>query len=165
MAHNPLITTNLIDSCAFDPKPDVEAAASNEIFALAEAGRFHLAIPYSTLREIDHPNTPAAVKRMAANHQYTIPVALTPDETRILSAILRILVGNGRPESMQRDSENVFEAQKYGGHFITNDGRVLARANQICALCGLSIVKPTEFLVTVRKAMGDEGDPRKAGRG
>ena len=102
---------------------------------------------------------------MAANHQYTISVALTPDETRILSAILRILAGNGRPESMQRDSENVFEAQKYGGHFITNDGRVLARADQIYALCGLSIVKPTEFLVTVRKAMGDEGGPRKAGRG
>jgi hypothetical protein len=165
LAHDPLITNNLIDSCAFDPKPEVEATASNEIFALAEAGHFQLAIPYSTLREIDHPNTPAAVKRMAANHQYTISVALTPDETRILSAILRILAGNGKPESMQRDSENVFEAQKYGGHFITNDGRVLARADQIYALCGLSIVKPTEFLVTVRKAMGDEGGPRKAGRG
>ena len=164
MPHNPLITNNLIDSCAFDPAPEAEAEAANEIFALAEAGHFQLAIPHSTLREIEHPNTPAAVKRMAANHQYTIPVAQSPDETRIQSEILRILAGNGRPEPMQRDTENVFEAQKYGGHFITNDRRVLARADQIYALCGLSLVKPTAFLAIVRKAMGDASCPHARGR-
>ena len=58
---------------------------------------------------------------------------------------------------MQRNAQNVFEAQKYGGHFMTNDRRVVARADQIYALCGLSPVKPTAFLAIVRKAMGDAG--------
>lgn len=155
MTHDPLITNNLIDSCAFDPEPEAEAIAANEIFLLAEAGNFQLAIPYSTLREIDHPNTPAAVKSMAANQQFTIPVELTPDEARIQTEILRILTGNGKPESMRRDSENVFEAQKYGGHFITTDKRVLARATQLFVLCGLSIVKPTDFLATIKQRLAE----------
>lgn len=155
MAHDPLITNNLIDSCAFDPEPEAEAVAANEIFLLAEAGHFQLAIPYSTLSEIDHPKTPAAVKRMAANQQFTIPVGLTPVEVRTQAEILRILTGNGKPESMRRDSENVFEAQKYGGHFITNDIRVLARATPIVLMCGLSIVKPTEFLATVTRRLAE----------
>lgn len=91
---------------------------------------------------------------MAAQHLYTLPVALNSEELAFRARLLSILAGSGNPEPMRRDADNVFEAKKYGGHFITNDARVLARATQIYELCGLSIVKPTVFLALVKRRLG-----------
>jgi hypothetical protein len=155
MPVDPLITNNHIDSCAFDPKYAPEDSASAELFKLAEAGLFQLNIAHSTQKEIQHPNTPAWVKRKAADRIYTLPVGLTTDELALRAAIQRTLAGNGKPENVRQDAEHVFEAQKYGGHFITTDNGILGRAGELKKLCGICIVRPTEFLATVKRRLAE----------
>jgi hypothetical protein len=150
MAANGLYTNSMIDSCAFDTKFEPEASASSEILALADDGKFQLIIAHSTQKEIDHRNTPAEVKKRATERIFSWPVSLTKDEQRIRSEIHRILTGNGKPENVREDSEHVFEAQKYGGHFITTDGRILDRANDLEALCGICVLKPSAFLAKAK---------------
>jgi hypothetical protein len=149
VGHDPLITNNHIDSCAFDPKYEPEATASAEILRLADAGHFQLNVAHSTQKEIDHPNTPDSVKRRAAERIYTLEVELTQDEYRLRADIQSILAGNGQLENVAQDAKHVFEAQKYGGYFITTDRRILDRAEQLKKLCGISILKPSAFLDVV----------------
>lgn len=153
MGANPLYTNSMIDSCAFDPKFEPEASASSEILALADHGKFQLMVAHSTQKEIDHRNTPAEVKKRATERAFSKPVDLTDDEQRIRSEIHRILTGNGKPENVREDSEHVFEAQKYGGHFITTDRRILDRASELEALCGICVLKPSEFLAKAKSLL------------
>ncbi len=62
---NPLITNVFLDSCAFDPKYHPEDEASMELYKLYDQGELVLHIAHSTQKEIEHPNTPAWVKRAA----------------------------------------------------------------------------------------------------
>jgi hypothetical protein len=97
---NPLITNCFIDSCAFDPKYKPEDEASGEIFRLYKEGELLIQIAHSTQKEIQHPNTPAWVKREALNLIYTLPVSLIESEVRKLSEIENILAGNGKIENI-----------------------------------------------------------------
>jgi hypothetical protein len=109
---NPLITNNFIDSCAFDPKYEPEDKASLELFKLCEEGEIIILIAHSTQKEIEHPNTPAWVKREALNLIYTKQTCLTDSEVRKLREIETILAGNGNVENILRDARHVFEAQR-----------------------------------------------------
>ena len=40
----------------------------------------------------------------------------------------------------------MFEAQKYGGYFVTTDKRILSRAGELKKRCGISILVPSDFL-------------------
>ena len=151
MPVNPLITNCFIDSCAFDPKYKPEDEASAEIFRLYKEGELLIQIAHSTQKEIQHPNTPAWVKREALNLIYTLPVSLIESEARILRGIVTILAGNGKVENIQQDARHVFEAQKYGSYFITTDSRILDRASRLRSSCNVSIVKPSEFLSIVKQ--------------
>jgi hypothetical protein len=148
MPPNPKIRNIFLDSCAFDPKYSPEDQASREIFQYHESGQLKaLLIAHSTLKEIDHPNTPDWVKREAPNLNYTIQTKLTPNEFDKKSEILRILSGNGRPDKMAADANHLFEASKYGGgYFITTDRRILNKRNELRKVCSAIIVKPSEFL-------------------
>jgi hypothetical protein len=90
------------------------------------------------------------VKRKARGLVYTTTVPLTPDEGRRLSKIHAILTGNGKPENVADDARHIFEAQKYGSYFVTTDGRLLKRADEIWAACGVQILRPSEFLALVQ---------------
>ena len=118
MPINPLDSNNFIDSCAFDPKYKPEDEASAEIFGLYKVGKLLIQIAHSTQKEIEHPNTPAWVKREASNLIYTISVSLTDGENRQLREIETILAGNGKVENILQDARHIFEAQKYGSYFF-----------------------------------------------
>ncbi|MDD5007972.1 MAG: HlyU family transcriptional regulator [Syntrophorhabdaceae bacterium] len=148
---NPLITNCLIDSCTFDPKYKPEDEASAEIFRLYKEGELLIQIAHSTQKEIQHPNTPAWVKREALNLIYTLPVSLIESEVRKLREIETILAGNGKIENILQDARHVFEAQKYGSYFITTDSRILDRASRLRSACNITIVKPSEFLSIVKQ--------------
>jgi hypothetical protein len=139
---NPFLTNNFIDSCAFDPKYAPEDAASAEIFRLHREHALGLEIAHSTLKEVEHPNTPAWVKQAARRLVYTIPKAPTPNEVRYLHQIQTILTGNGKPEKMAQDALHIFEAQKYGSYFITTDDRILKKTDQLLREVSVAILKP-----------------------
>lgn len=149
MPINPWITNNFIDSCAFDPKYDPEDKAANEIFQLHKEKELDVLIAHSTQKEIEHPNTPAWVKREAQNLIYTINVKLTSDEINKLREIESILAGNGKIENIRQDARHIFEAQKYGSYFITTDTRILKKADDIYRVCLVVILKPSKFLSLV----------------
>ena len=137
-----------LDSCAFDPKHEPEASASTEIFTASESGRIGpLTIAHSTLKEVDHPNTPDWVKREGQAMIRSLEVSLTPPERKQQEQILNILAGNGGRDKMRQDATHVFEASKYGSaYFITADDRILKKRNELASICSAVIVRPTEFL-------------------
>lgn len=148
---NPFSTNNFIDSCAFDPKYAPEDAASTEIFRLHREHNLGLEIAHSTLKEAEHPNTPAWVRTEAQELVYTIPTTLTPNEVNYLHRIQTILTGNGKAEKMLQDAMHVFEAQKYGSYFITTDSRILKKADELRREVFVVILKPSEFLTLARE--------------
>jgi hypothetical protein len=161
MAVNPLIVNNFIDTCAFDPKYEPETTASLEIlklsdYMLSKDGRCLVLIAHSTQDEIDHPNTPAWVKKRAEWLLYTIEVPLSPDEKTLLGNIEMILAGRGRVDSIKQDARHVFEAQKYGGYFITTDNRVLSRAEVLHDRYHVIVLKPSKFLALVQEYKAGE---------
>lgn len=143
---NPKITTIFIDSCAFDPKYSPEDQASLCLFELSEKGELILNIAHSTQKEVEHPNTPGWVKREANKLIYTIETSLTPDEQNRKTKILKILAGKGKPEKIIKDSEHVFEADKYGSYFVTTDDRILKKREELKDVVSVHILKPNELL-------------------
>lgn len=158
MPANPLTSNNFIDSCAFDPKYEPEDEASNEIFRFYKAGKLLIQIAHSTQKEMEHPNTPVWVKTEATHLIYTIPVQLTEGEVRKLREIETILAGNGKVENILQDAMHVFEAQKYGSYFVTTDARILNRASELRSICGLTILKPNDFLSIVIQYVERQSD-------
>lgn len=143
---DPKITNIFLDSCAFDPKYSPEDRAAMNIYERYQRGDLVLQIAHSTQKEIEHPNTPDWVKQEAKNLVYTIPTSLTAGERKLKAEILKILAGNGRPENVLQDAEHVFEATKYGSYFVTTDERILKKKSELCAVCDIDIVKPSELV-------------------
>jgi len=143
---NPMITTIFLDSCAFDPKYSPENEASLRIFELSRIGEIILNIAHSNQKEVEHPNTPIWVKKLANNFIYTIETCLNEDERRRKSEILRILTGRGKPEKMTKDADHVFEADKYGSYFVTTDKRILKKKKELQDIVSVNILKPSELL-------------------
>ena len=163
MPANPLINNNFLDSCAFDPKYKPEDRASIDIFKLSQEGKILIQIAHSTQKELDHPNTPNWVKSEAKKIIYTINVSLTANEENKLHQIEAILAGNGKVENIKQDAKHVFEAQKYGAYFITTDNRILNRAHELYMACGVSILKPSNFLSLVIKYLKKEDNEQTKG--
>jgi hypothetical protein len=139
---DPFQTNSFIDSCAFDPKYSPEDAAAADVLQLRDTQGLNLLIAHSTLKEAEHPSTPAWVQCEAAKMIYTQDVSLTAAEQQTLRRIEGILAGNGKIESIAQDARHIFEAQKDGSYFITTDARLLKRAAQIRKEFSVTILKP-----------------------
>lgn len=150
MVMNPWLCNNFIDSCAFDPKYDPEDKAATEIFRLHEENELGLLIAHSTQKEIDHPNTPSWVKKEAGGLIFTLDTSLTHQEKILIQNIEITLAGNGKRENFIQDARHIFEAQKYGGYFITTDKKLIKKRDEIHQLCASNILLPNEFLLLVR---------------
>jgi len=137
---------NFLDTCAFDPKYAPEDVAAWRIRALHQAGEVHLILAHSNQKEVAHPNTPADVKKDAIDMNYTLRTGLTPSEVNQRTCIHAILTGNGKPENSAADASHVFEAGKYGAHFITTDARILKKRGELKSICAAIIVLPSEWL-------------------
>lgn len=143
---DPRRTNTFLDSCAFDPKYHAEDEAAQVMREIRRRAMISILIAHSNQKEIEHPNTPADVKAEAADMNYTIETPLAPDEVARRAKIRAALTGDGNPEKYAADGQHVFEAGKYGGYFVTTDGRILARKSELQALSGAVILKPSEWL-------------------
>ncbi len=147
---DPKIVNIFLDSCAFDPKYSPEDKAALTLFRRSESDDLLLQIAHSTQKEIEHPNTPGWVKQTANNFIYTIETSLVESEQRLKAQILKILAGNGKPENVTQDAQHVFEAAKYGSYFVTTDHRILQKRRELCSVCDVDIVTPSELLEILR---------------
>jgi hypothetical protein len=142
------IGNNFIDANFLDRTGGPEDTAVDTILRLYREDAFTLLLPYSVQAEIKHPNTPADVKRKAEQFIYSNEVELTAPECATYYKTCILIRGNAQPGQHEKDAFHLFESQKNGGRFfITKDGRLLKKADEILEnLPPLRVVKPSEFL-------------------
>jgi len=143
---DPRFGNNFIDANALDRTGGPEDAAVDAILRLYEESAFTLLLPYSVQAEIAHPHTPPEVKRKAGLLVFSMPVELTVPELTLHDKVRDLIRGNARPGQHDRDAFHLVESAKYGRHFITNDRRLLKKADEIWDMLQLKVLKPTEFL-------------------
>jgi hypothetical protein len=143
---DPRYGNNFIDANVLDRTGGPEDAAVDEILHLRDESAFTVLLPHSVKSEIEHPNTPAEVKRRAAGFIYSMPVQLTAPEMATHDKIRALIQGNAKPGQHARDAYHLVESAKYGRHFITNDARLLKKADDIWKMLQLRVLKPSEFL-------------------
>jgi predicted nucleic acid-binding protein len=142
------IGNNFIDANVLDRNGGPEGEAVDAIFELIEKDELRtLLLPHSVKAEIEHPSTPAEVKRRARQLIYSEPVELIDDELATHQKIRTLIQGNATPGQHDKDAFRLVESAKYGGrHFITNDRRLLKKADEIWDALYLKVLKPSEFL-------------------
>jgi predicted nucleic acid-binding protein len=148
---DPRFGNNFIDTNALDSTGGPGAAAMDEILRLCEesADEEHplaLMLPYSVQEEMEHPHTPAEVKRKAENFVFSVKVELIGPELARHNKVRDLIRGKARPGQHDRDAFHLVESAKYGRHFITNDRRLLKKSEEIWEILQLKVLKPSEFL-------------------
>ena len=144
---DPRYGNNFIDANVLDRTGGPEDAAVAEILRLQGERAFTILLPHSVQAEIAHPNTPAEVKRRAEGFVFSLPVELTAPERATHDRIQTLIQGNSKPGQHAKDAFHLVESARYGGrHFITNDARLLKKADEISGMLQLRVLKPSEFL-------------------
>lgn len=150
---DPLHSNNFLDANIFNEIADGQQEAVQEILRIYEGERITLLLPYSVQAELEDPNTPEAVRKVARQFIYSIEVTLTDGEKKLYQKLLAEVSGDSDPKNIARDLFHVFEAQKNGGgHFITRDKRLLKRSEAIAELLSIEVVTPEQFVAKVRRA-------------
>lgn len=137
----PQYTHSFIDTCAFDPG-GTEEAASRRILEKWP----NIIVAHSVQKEIEHPNTPTDVKKLANSLIYTIESELTPDLLEKKKEIRILIQGNAQPSNHIGDADHLFELYRFGGgHFVTTDKRLLSNSNKLLKKYFITTIKPSEF--------------------
>jgi len=143
---DPSRTTTFLDSCAFDPKYEPETTAAQHMLSLYQDQKIALIIAHSVESEIDHPNTPAAIKTLANDMNRTRNAPLTKSEQERLANIQTFFIGSGKVDKYQADAIHIFEAGKWCAYFVTVDHRILKHRVELQKLSGGVILRPSEWI-------------------
>jgi hypothetical protein len=144
---HPTLGNNFIDANTLDRAGGPADAGLDKILGLAEGRVFTLLLPYSVQAEIEHPNTPPEVKRLASRLIYSMRVQLTEPEKATHQRIRELIRGNARPGKHDNDAFHLVESAKNGGrHFITNDDRLLKKAPEIWSALLIRVLTASEFI-------------------
>ncbi|AAW85542.1 hypothetical protein VF_1047 [Aliivibrio fischeri ES114] len=151
MKLNPYDDFIFFDSCAFNGGKLEMQEASMQSRYLLELNNKKVTLMHSVVDEINAPHTPPWIQELEPNSRKTVKLNLTSCEQTILADITSIVVGNGKPEKRAADCFHVFEAQKYGGFFVTSDNGILRHKLKIKEKYDLNIIDPIEFLSLVQE--------------
>jgi hypothetical protein len=149
---NPFYFNNLIDANIVDHIVAGICGPIRQILQLYAAGEIQLIIPHSVRAELLSDKTPAEVRAVTNDFNFTEPVGLTPGELIQRDRLLQRARGNAKLKNIAADLSHVAEAAKYGGYFITLDERLLKRAAIISDVIGVEVVTPELFLKRVAEA-------------
>jgi predicted nucleic acid-binding protein len=155
MAHfvNPLIGNHFVDANILNDIADDQNEAARQLMALSDSVEVNLLLPYSVQKEIDHPNTPDHVKRVAKLFLFSKEVTLTAPEIEHYARLVTEAKGNSEVKNVAADLFHAWEAAKYGaGYFVTRDKKFLNRADAIWRVVQVKVVTPSEFLERVQEA-------------
>ena len=149
MTFNPYDDFIFFDSCAFDGGSPDEQLASQKARKVLDENKKKVMLMHSVASEIRNSNTPEWLQEIEPKSRQTVKLDLTSTEKNVLSDIEKIIVGNGKIEKRKADCFHVFEAQKYGGCFVTSDVGIYKHSELINSKYGLKIIKPSDFLKLV----------------
>jgi hypothetical protein len=111
---DPRYSNTLLDANALDKTGGPTDAAVDAILELDDVT---IMLPHSVMSELEHPHTPAEVRRRARGLIFTQPVSLTPGEIEMHARIRELLRGNAKPGKHDSDAYHLVESHKYGGAF------------------------------------------------
>jgi hypothetical protein len=146
---DPRICNIHLDANAVDRDGGARDSLVDRLLGLRQAGEINFVVPGSVRGEVQHPNTPGDVKSAILPEIFSLPVGRTAGEEDTLRTVLSLLQGNAVPGKHDADARHLCEAGKYGGgYFITHDGRMLKKRDELRPLLGpaLCIVTLSEFL-------------------
>jgi hypothetical protein len=149
---NPLIENILIDANIVNAVASGQDEAVNEIVRLCQASEVIVMLPHTVQKELDHPNTPLAVKEARTQFLETHFVPPAESELRQYRELILAVMGNSLEKNVAPDLAHVSEAAKYGGYFITNDKWLLNRRDGIAERLPLEVVNPSTFLERIEQA-------------
>lgn len=128
---DPRITNVAIDSSALHRDGSARDAIVERLLALRSAGRINLILPKGVRDEILDPRAPTDKKEAALPMIFSLPVELNSAEQIRHQIIEDELRGNAKPGKHAADADHLFEASKYSGYFLTEDGRILRKAGRL----------------------------------
>jgi hypothetical protein len=145
---DPRICPVAIDANALNRDGSGHDNLVDRLLGLSSAGTIRLLVPKRVREEILDPRTPTHIQKAAGPQIFTIGVGLNSDEQRRHRIITQELQGNAKPGKHEADADHLFEADKYGGYFITHDDRILTRAGRLGDVLrpSLTVVTLEEFL-------------------
>lgn len=136
-----------LDAHILDDSVDEEVSQAIQMITGPMRQCVSMLLPYSVKAEIENPNTPAVVKRRAADFIYTMEVSLTSAEMKTHAAVRAIMRGNALSGQHNSDAFHLVEACKYGGYFVTLDKRILKKRGEVRAILpGFWAVRPQELV-------------------
>ncbi len=162
MKPNPFDEFIFYDSCAFDGGDLKQQEASLKVQKILESNKVKIILMHSVVSEIKNSKTPEWIRRKEIRSLKTVKLPLTEAEQLTLLDIQNIIVGNGSAERRRADCVHVFEAQKYGGYFVTSDEGIYKHADVIQAKYGLNIVSPDGFLKIVNSNSSNSSSSSKS---
>ncbi|WP_444997500.1 type II toxin-antitoxin system VapC family toxin [Aliikangiella sp. IMCC44359] len=124
MEFNPYDNFVFFDSCAFDGGGDQEEKASIEAREILHKNKKKVMLMYSVVSEIRNQNMPDWIQEIEPKSRQTVKLNLTKKERKVLREIENIITGNVKLNNRKPDCLHVFEAQKYGGCFVTSDREI-----------------------------------------
>lgn len=143
---DPRICNIHLDANAVDRDGGPRDGLVDRLLGLRQAGLINFVVPGSVRGEVQHPNTPHDVKRTVLPEIFSLPVGRTTGENDTLRKVRALLQGNATPGRHDADGLHLCEAAKYGGgYFITHDGRMLKKRDELRPLLG-----PGLCIVTLR---------------
>jgi hypothetical protein len=146
---HPRICGIALDAMALDKKGGPRDALVDRLLALNEESSIHIIEPGTAYRQMQHPNTHAAVREVMGGQIYSLATGLNQEEQRRKAKVIAIMRGNSTTNRHDKDAVILFEAGKHGcGYFITEDGRILGKKAELEAALGppLCILPLAEFL-------------------
>jgi len=141
---DPRMVNVLFDANAFDRLADGNEV--DRLLALQADGKINLIAPQGVRREVQHPNTPKAIRDVVSLQIFALPTELNSEERQELARIRAILQGNAASDKHAADAQHVFEAAKYGGgYFVTHDRRINHTKRQELE----AVLPPSLWIVTL----------------
>lgn len=138
-----------LDANVLDKSGRARDALVDRLNALVDAGRVSVVVTGSVRREVQHPHTPGQIREAALPLSFDVRKKLTASEHISRIRVRAILRGNAHPGKHAADAEHLSEAAELGcTHFITHDGRILRKRDDLQASFanGLRIMTLAEFL-------------------
>ena len=146
---DPRICNIHLDANAVDRDGSSRNGLVDRLLRLRQTGKINFVVPGSVRTEVQHPRTPHDVKSAVLAEIFSLPVGRTAVEHDTLHKVRALLQGNAARGKHDDDALHLCEAAKYGGgYFITHDGRMLKKRDELRPLLGpaLCVVTLTEFL-------------------
>ena len=89
---DPRIVNVMFDANAFDPPTDGNEV--DRLLALQADGKINLIAPKGVRHEVEHPNTPKAIRDVVSVQIFSLPTELNSEERQKIARIRAILQGN-----------------------------------------------------------------------